>query len=122
MHLIALIGCSLAAAIIFVIAGPSSPATGFVWGLAIAAIEATGFSFFFDRMSHGSLAELFRRYAIGAFIRMPILLLLFGAVAVVLRVHGIGLIVGVGIGMAGFAILSFKKVGALAHKLQQARE
>ena len=119
-----LIICIILAAVIFLISGPASPITGFFWGLAIAAIEAAGFSFFFDRMSHGSLADLFRRYSMGAFIRIPILLAIFFCAAkfVLQGDARIGIIVGIGIGMAAFAVLSFKKLGTLAQKLQQARD
>ena len=122
MSILAIGGCIVVSVIILLVSGSSSPVTGFVWGVTIAVVEAVAFSFFFDRMAPGSLAEMFRKYSIGALIRIPLLLVLFGIVAVLLKVHGIGLIVGVGVGMAVAAVLSFKKTARLASKLQQSRE
>ena len=113
--------CIIVALIILITVGSSSPATGFFFGIAIASLEAAGFSAFFDRMPRpAQMAALLRIYMLGAFIRIPLLLGLFFSVAVFLKVNGFGLLAGTGIGMVGASVLSFRKMNRVAENLQQA--
>ncbi len=103
--------------------GSASFATGFFFGIAIAVLESVGFSAFFDRMPRpAQLPVLFRMYVLGAVARIPVLIAMFFFVAVFLRVNGIGLLVGAGIGMLVASVMSFRKMNQIAVNLQQAGE
>ena len=108
----------LTALIILRVCGTTAAVTGFLWGIVIAQAESVLVATFFERLSASSLPEVFRRYLLGALIRIPLLIGMFACVVFVIGINrppaSWGLLVGIGIGFAIAGVLSFKKVGTVA--------